>query len=114
MGNDSKIVRSSQYARLVKDVLRLFPPENVLIIKFEKYVRNPLKYLEEKVLPFLGLKAFHDSTRERLITKQNSHSNPSDKQYKMLDETKRMLDNFYGEQMREMEPLFNDTDWLPE
>ena len=71
----------------------VFPKKNILIIDLEEYTANRWKFMNDIVLPFLGLPPFtHNETnsiKQRIV-------NRTKKRVSMLPETRNMLNHFYA------------------
>lgn len=106
----------SIYHIYLQDWLRVFPKENFLIIKMEEYSESPLIYLEKHVLPFLGLEAFKPEARRYLQTLEDREFNFNKVKgqipIQMLDETKRMLENFFEPHNKRLANILRDDKFL--
>ena len=78
----------SMYDLFPKDWLDIFPVKNFLFIKFEEYSKDPAKYVETYILPFLGLPKFE--AEARAVCKSTKVKNMA-----LLPMTQNILNNFY-------------------
>ena len=108
-------VRIGIYYAFIKRWLDLFPRRNILFIKFEDYIQDPIRYMSDAVFPFLGL------SDASLISKHNMQdniahgprlSNKKSHKQSMLLETRHILNSFYKPFNEELAYLIQDDRFL--
>ncbi|XP_025084072.1 carbohydrate sulfotransferase 15-like isoform X1 [Pomacea canaliculata] len=82
------------YAVFVEDWLRVFPPDQVYVIRFENYVNEISRSLKE-VFNFLGLSAMSDAEFEAVSSMSKPSPNVYYKIGPMQNRTVKLLHDFY-------------------
>ena len=94
-------LRRSLYYGFVVDLLKIFPKNQVHVIKGESYYGNRIEEMR-KIVEFLGVSKMDAATEERLIHKEVSNAgshryekNNVSEPNVMLEKTRKMLREFY-------------------
>ena len=87
--NPADALRRGIYYVFIREWLKVFPKDNVLVVNFEKYTQDPFKYIRQLILPFLDVNDFEYMTEEA-----EAQLNYTTK-IEMLPETRTMLSRFY-------------------
>ena len=79
VNNSAARLRVGLYERFIAEWLEVFPREQMLFIKFEEYIAEPLDTIQNQIYPFLGLPKLEGNNLEDLKTKveENTGSNKS-------------------------------------
>ena len=101
--------RLSTYSVLVKELLKIFPKENLVIVQYEELVRDAVGMLESQILPMLKLAPFMEGERDKVLP--NTVKNKGRLVYNMLDRTKITLQNYFRKYNQELSELLEDTKW---
>ena len=104
---------TSRYHRYVETALSLFERKNLLFLHFEQFVEDPMRCLEEQVLPFLELDPYLTSTKKRILKELNKgeHANTSKMSYGMLYKTRLLLMKYFSPYNRKLADLLGDDVW---
>ena len=89
---DTRVI-SALYSVYMKAWLKIFQRQNILFIKFENYMKNPLDYIGQHVLPFLDMEPYSDEALKQ-ITTQKKAFNKGHTKIEMWNETRHILDEF--------------------
>lgn len=110
-------LRLGMYSVYIKDWLKVFPPDQILIISLEDYARHPRKTLS-KIYKFLDVRILDgESMRSIAKMKTANKRKKSDRNVgAMLNETRRLLNEFYEPYNQELADIFEDDKflWEPE
>ncbi|XP_013414786.1 carbohydrate sulfotransferase 15 [Lingula anatina] len=93
------------YSVHVTDWIRAFSPRQVLILRFEDYVKNQLDTLR-KVFEFLDLRPLTKREERRITLKVPSNRTPN--KIPMLKETRKILTEFYEPFNKELASILKD------
>lgn len=107
--NHSGELRTGMYALLLRDWLEVFPREQFLFLSTEDYAADKLGTLNEQVYPFLNIPRVEGKERQRIETMKNVFQQ---KYQPMLNETKRLLNDFYKPFNVKLAKLLGDDKWL--
>ena len=86
-------IRPGLYFFYIAEWLKVFPRNQVLVIKLEEYSLNKLPILNEIILPFLGLNPYDG--KHDLNYLQERRTNSKTVSFSMFKETREMLTRFY-------------------
>ena len=86
-------VLSALYSVYMKGWLAIFPRQNILFIKSEDYMKNPLDYIGQYVLPFLDMEPYQNEVIQEINAGKRVF-NKGHAKIDMWNETRRILDNF--------------------
>ena len=100
----------TQYPLHVQNILQTFPRDKVGFVKFEEYVQDPIAVLERDVLPVFGTGPFSEAVKES-INKDSLKTNQSLRKYKMLNSTRKILQEHFSQSNRKVSELLNDSRW---
>ena len=109
-----KTLLNGLYHVFLKRQLEVAPVENVLIIDLEEFSKSPLNFMEETILPFLGLDNYEPDRKQHLekTTPANVNIMPL---VSYLPETTALLKHFYNESLIQLSALLNGRrfTWYP-
>ena len=110
-----KSLLNGLYHVFLKRQLEVAPVENVLIIDLGEFSKSPVDFMEEKVLPFIGLDNYEPARKHRLnkiTTPANVNILPI---VSYLPETTALLKQFYNESLIQLSALLNGRrfTWFP-
>lgn len=96
-GPSADRLRIGIYHIYLRDWLSVFPKENLLVIPFENYRKNPQVTLSNLVLPFVNLEPFSNKSKSYLedIENMGYKGNKNEFTEDMLNVTRRLLTAFY-------------------
>jgi N-acetylgalactosamine 4-sulfate 6-O-sulfotransferase len=102
------------YVIYLEQWLKVFPKENIHIIKLEEYSPNQVAYVEKWVLPFLGLAPYKEGTKKML---EDNHARKNIKRNNkssiaMLGSTRKILEDFYTPFNMRLAQLLGDDKFL--
>ncbi|XP_025107030.1 uncharacterized protein LOC112571889 isoform X2 [Pomacea canaliculata] len=110
----NSVVRLSEgmYPIFLEDWLRIFPPEHFMIIRYEDYVQDIEGHLKN-VFEFLGLEPLDHSMMLKIVEAPVSRKGPTpeDAGY-MLQESVKILTDFYSPFLSKLAHMLNDKKWL--
>ncbi|OWF50979.1 carbohydrate sulfotransferase 15-like [Mizuhopecten yessoensis] len=110
-------LRVGLYVIYLRDWLKLFPREQLLILRLEDY-SNDLAGVIKKVFSFLKLRKLSDSEFKHVIHVPiaNKRKHKDKRVGQMLDKTKQILQEFYEPYNQELATLLGDDRflWSPE
>ena len=86
-------VRPGFYFHYITEWIKVFPRNQVLVIRLEDYSRNKVSILNERILPFLGLVPYEGIQQLNLSLQKRSNSRTVS--YSMSSETREMLNILY-------------------
>ena len=103
----------SYYNVAVKAALNYFKRENLLFIKFEELISDPMHFYEHVVFPFLGIKKLDSTTKDKIRSKsqQGKFVNESHMKYKMLPKTRELLQEHFSHFNLKLAQLLHDDKW---
>lgn len=109
-GPSADRLRIGLYHIFLRDWLKVFPKSNLLILKYEEYIKNPIMVLEKKVLPFLELEPFTAKIKYylKVMNKIGLRGNKSYLQMQMRNDTRKLLESFYREPNNLLVELLDD------
>ncbi|XP_063435826.1 carbohydrate sulfotransferase 15-like [Mytilus trossulus] len=106
-------LRVGMYYVFLEDWYRVFPKDQVMVIKFEEYMRNRIEYLKE-VFKFLKLRPLSVSEeqkqRKRIIS--NTRSKEDRQIGDMSKKTRMLLQEFYHPFNKHLSILLNDNKYM--
>lgn len=91
-GGDHTILVNGMYIIYLKDWLQVFPKEQFRIVRFEEYISNRERYIDDISL-FLGLDVVPDEVRDYIRSMPAANTGVSIGG--MFDETREMLQDFF-------------------
>ena len=100
------------YEPFISTYLKVIPRENMLFLKFEEYIADPMGTVMDKVYPFLNLRNLTNTEKTRLSKKIKKVKNKSSKKLKLLPETLELLRDFYAPFNERLRDLLGDDKWL--
>ena len=105
--------RMSYYCFAVKAALNYFKRDHLLFLKFEELTQEPVHHYEKVVFPFLGIKKLDSETKDEIRKKYGDKKvvNESHFKYKMLPETREILQNHFEKFNNKLAKLLNDAKW---
>ena len=102
------------YYIYLREWLKIFPPSNIFIIRFDDYNRNATRIMEE-LLNFLNLEPYSSESKDQLEAMfkkypvvNKSTTEPS----KMWPQTREILEEFYKPHNIQLSKLLNDSRYL--
>jgi N-acetylgalactosamine 4-sulfate 6-O-sulfotransferase len=102
-------LRIGMYYPFIADWLRVFPAEQIKVVRYEDYVSSPSQVINE-VCKFLGLPPF--PTKDLELVEQRVQSTETkrkaDQKVKMMSTTKAMLKEFHRVLNQELATLLDD------
>ncbi|XP_060601280.1 carbohydrate sulfotransferase 15-like [Ruditapes philippinarum] len=90
-------IRIGVYHLHLKEYFRVFPREQILVIKLEDFSRNTASYMQQ-IFSFLEIKTLHANDLNKIANPDlhaNARRKKDHKAGEMLPESRKMLDNFY-------------------
>ena len=91
-----RALRNGIYYGYVHEYLRVFSPSQVLVVDTGVYSSDPIQYIEEQVLPFLGLPPYDDDLKEDTPLGKEEKSNKNTAvNFQLLEKTQVLLQKFY-------------------
>lgn len=109
-------LRISLYTIFIEHWLQKFSVSQFLFIKFEEYIRDPVSYLDENVLPFIEVGKLDNWSKHKLkrlqirnvIYNKNQHSSKD----VMFEISRKLLVEFYTPYNRRLASLLDDDTFL--
>ena len=106
--NYSAEILRAMYSVFAKDWLSVFPRKQILFLRTEDSY-NMSQVMNEKVLPFVGMKKVSKVEDPTMYSQKHSNS----RSYKpMLKKTKKLLEEFYAPFNEELANTLGDKKWL--
>lgn len=110
-------VRYGLYHMYVREWLQVFPRHQMLFMKYEDYVQDPVGVISRDVLPFLGAEAFSKESLDVLRGYERTgvrfnESPPSDLPSQMQNNTRALLAEFYRPHNQQLVELLQDSRFL--
>ena len=107
--NYSGELRTGMYPIHAKEWLKVFPRESMLFVKMEEYSAYTAETFVKQIFPFLGV----DKPDEEIMKHMTKKTALPNKSYRpMLNETRRVLQQFYRPYNEELAQLLGDQKWL--
>ena len=100
----------SLYHISIAKYMTLFPQQNILVVDLGEFSHNPVDFMEETVLPFLGLDPYGERERDHVINKfQNNNTVNTNTQplVEFLPETIHVLREFFYTPQLKLSKLLN-------
>ncbi|VDI26111.1 Hypothetical predicted protein [Mytilus galloprovincialis] len=106
-------LRVGMYYVFLEDWYRVFPKEQVMVIKFEEYMRNRIVYLKE-VFKFLKLRpiSVSEENKQRKRSISNTRSKEDRQIGDMSKKTRILLQEFYHPFNKRLSILLNDNKYM--
>ena len=109
-------VRISIYYAFVQRWLSAFPRENMIFLRFEDYVEQPVAYVNDVVLPFLGLEPLSNHSIYSINSKMSKIMdilmNKKSHKLPMRTDTKDLLTKFYEPSNKKLADILSDDKFL--
>ena len=96
-------LRPGCYSVYIRKWMEVFPKQQLLFLKFEDYVLDPIASIEKNILPFLGLDPFNTNIRRGL--QQGQVKNKARLHVRLRNDTRKLLDDFYYPFNRDLETI---------
>ncbi|ELU00009.1 hypothetical protein CAPTEDRAFT_206554 [Capitella teleta] len=103
-------LRTSIYSGYLKDWVKVFKSENILVIKSEDYYIDRTSSLN-KIYEFIGLQPISEDDKANSINKEKAKFS-SNKKPRMLNKTRQLLRDFYAPYNRDLATMLNDDRFL--
>ena len=100
-------LRAGCYSVFIRKWMEVFPPKQLLFLKFEDYAQDPVSSIERDVLPFLGLGPFDENIRNQL--KYRRQKNRAAFHVKLRNDTRKLLDDFYFPFNRDLKKILGTS-----
>ena len=106
-------LRVGIYFVYLKDWIKVFPRENILVLTTEEYALGPLDFIRKVFLPFAELEDFREHDRrsieswDRIIRGSNRRGRKV-----MLNKTRETLEKFYQPYNLQLAELLGDNKYL--
>ncbi|XP_063969508.1 carbohydrate sulfotransferase 15-like [Lytechinus pictus] len=111
--NDFVTLHVGLYSVFIRDWLKVYPGEQLLIYRLDEWIENCPKVFSE-VLKFVELDSLPEETVREICAREMANSGANKKKMvgPMMDQTRRLLVDFYAESNRELSKLLGDDRYL--
>ena len=106
-------LRISIYSIYAMTCLRIFPRNQLHVIKMEEFARDPLNYTQKHLLPFLGARPFDEEEMAKVrALDANANHNLRHTNVTMHAHTRQQLKTFFEPYNRQLSEILHDDKFM--